>query len=162
MNECLVIIDVQKGFLTDDTKMIPGKIKELIGDRKFDHIVATRFVNSKMSPHYVFTHWDSMMDSDSQKLDSYVEWKADRVFDKCVNSCFTEEFLKYLHDEKISKLFFVGIDTDCCVLKSVFDCFDRKIPFEVITDCCASTGGASIHKYACDIMLRNFGIDCVK
>ncbi len=162
MSECLVIIDVQKGFLTEDTKMIPGKIKELIADKKFDHIVATKFINSKMSPHYIFTHWNGMMDPDSQKLDPYVEEKADRVFDKYVNSCFSEEFLNFICDEKISKLYFVGIDTDCCVLKSAFDCFDRKIPFEVITDCCASTGGSSIHKSACNIMLRNFGPDCVK
>lgn len=162
MSECLVIIDVQKGFLTDDTKMIPGIIKELIRNKKFDHIVATRYINSKTSPHYIFTHWDGMMDTDSQRLDPYIEEKSDRVFDKSVNSCFTEEFLQYLHHEKISKLYFVGIDTDCCVLSSAFDCFDRKIPFEVLTDYCASTGGVSLHKSACDIMFRNFGTGCVK
>lgn len=162
MNDCLVIIDVQKGFLTETTNEIPCRIKELLTDRRFHHIVATRFINTKTSPHYVFTHWEGMLEPSSQQLDSYVEEVAEKVFDKSVNSCFTEDFVNYLYTERISKLYFVGIDTDCCVLASAFDCFDRKIPFQVVTNCCASTGGIGLHKSACDIMLRNFGHGCVK
>ena len=162
MKECLVIIDVQKGFLTKDTAFIPEKVKKLIDTRKFDHIVATRFINSKESPHYIFTQWDNMMDDVSQRLDPIVEQISEKIFDKSINSCFTYELLKFLEKEHIEKLCFVGIDTDCCVLKAAFDSFDRKIPFEVLTEFCASTGGVEIHNAACQIMKRSLGEAFIK
>ena len=162
MKECLVIIDVQKGFLTEDTAFIPKKIRSLTDKRKFENIVATRFINSKESPHFIFTKWDKMMDEESQRLDAYVAQIVEEIFDKNINTCFTDGFLKYLEKEHIEKLCFVGIDTDCCVMKSAFDSFDRKIPFEVLTECCASTGGIEMHNAACQIMKRSLGETSVK
>ena len=162
MKDCLVIIDVQKGFLNDETKNVPEKIKNLLEKRKFINIVATRFINSTESPHYFFMHWDGMMDSETQEIHPYIETIAERIFDKDINSCFTEEFVKYIFEEKIEKLYFVGIETDCCVLKSAFDSFERKSSFEVIEECCASTGGSEIHEAACKIMRRALGKQCIK
>lgn len=162
MKECLVIIDVQKGFLTEDTAFVPEKIRDLINKRKFDKVVATRFINSKESPHYIFTQWDKMMDAESQSLDHFVAQLAEKVFDKNINTCFTDEFLKYVEKEHFDKLCFVGIDTDCCVMKSAFDSFDRKIPFEVLTEYCASTGGKAMHDAACQIMKRSLGETSIK
>lgn len=158
MKDCLVIIDVQKGFLTPETNHIPNKIKELLKNRKFDFIVSTKFINTTNTAHYKYLNWNEMMDNESQELDPYIESISYRVFEKSINSCFTEEFNKFIKKNDIDKLVFVGIDTDCCVLKSAFDCFDKLIPFEVLTDCCASTGGLKFHKYACDIMKRSLGI----
>ena len=162
MKECLIIIDVQKGFLTKDTAFIPEKLKNLIAKRKFEHVIATRFINSKESPHYIFTQWDGMMDDASQRLDPFVAQIAEQVFDKSINSCFTDELLKFLEKEHIEMLCFVGIDTDCCVMKAAFDSFDRKIPFEVLTEFCASTGGIKLHNAACQIMKRSLGEAFVK
>lgn len=160
--DCLVIVDVQKGFLTKDTFYIPERIKSLLKIKNFDYIVATRFINTKKSPHYMLMHWDKIMDQESQQLEEYVMSVSQKVFDKNVNSCFSRSFVRFLKEKSISKLFFVGIDTDCCVLKSAFDCFDRNIPFEVISDCCSSTGGLSFHLNACEIMKRNFGDEKVR
>lgn len=157
MRECLVIIDVQKGFITEETRHILDKIKALIESRNFASVVATRFINTPDSPHYIFTNWDKMMDGESQKLDPFVERVSERVFDKNINTCFTEEFINYIESEDIQKLIFLGIDTDCCVLKTAFDSFDRKIRFEVLTEYCASTGGEEFHRAACLIMKRSLG-----
>ena len=106
MNRCLLIIDVQKGFLTEDTEHIPDRIRDLIEREKFDHIAATRFMNSPETPHYIYTHWDGMMDCESQRLAPYIESVSERIFDKGTNSCLTEEFLSYLgqltHSEAIA------------------------------------------------------------
>ena len=162
LKECLVIIDVQKGFLTEDTCFVPEKIRTLINKRKFEYVIATRFINSKESPHYIFTQWDGMMDEESQRLDPFVAQVAEKIFDKNTNSCFTDEFLEYIENKHIEKLCFVGIDTDCCVMKSAFDSFDRKIPFEVLTKYCASTGGKVLHNEACHIMKRSLGEISIK
>ena len=71
--------------------------------------------------------------------------------------CLTEEFLEFIKNAGIEKLYLAGIDTDCCVMKTAYDCFDKEIPFEVLTDCCASTGGKSVHDAACMLMRRNQG-----
>lgn len=157
-----MIIDVQKGFLTENTAHVPGKIRELLSKRKFDRIVATKFVNNEDSPYYVFAHWYDMMDTESQELDPYVKSVAQIVFYKNISSCFTEEFLKWIENEGIDKLYFVGIETDCCVLVSAYGSFDRKIPFTVLTDYCASGGGKEAHEAACVSMKWCLGEECIQ
>ncbi|MFT9057807.1 MAG: isochorismatase family protein, partial [Ethanoligenens sp.] len=57
----------------------------------------------------------------------------------------------------INKLYFVGIDTDCCVLKSATDCFERNIPFEVLINYCATNGGKESQDAAIRVMQRTIG-----
>lgn len=51
----------------------------------------------------------------------------------------------------------VGIDTDCCVLGSLFDAFDAGYNYKVYLDCCASCGGKKQHDSAVTVMERVFG-----
>jgi nicotinamidase-related amidase len=162
MKDCLLIIDVQIGFLTKETMHIPDRIVCLAEKTKFGHVVATKFINSENTPHYRIIGWDEMMDEGSQMLDPGIEKISERVFKKSTNSCLTEEFLEFIKNAGIEKLYMVGIDTDCCVMKTAYDCFDKEIPFEVLTDCCASTGGKIVHDAACMLMRRNLGKKSVK
>lgn len=162
MSNCLVIIDVQTAFLNKDTAFIPEQIKSLLEKNSYDHVVATRFINSLDTPHFKYVGYTGALDARTQALDPYIESVAEHVFDKSSNSCMTPEFQRYLRINQIHKLYFVGIDTDCCVLSSAFDCFDMSIPFVILTSYCASTAGRDLHKAACQVMLRNFGWDFVK
>ena len=143
MSTCLVLVDIQEGFLNHYTKPILDKLKILIEEHgdEFDHIVATRFINYTGSPFTRLMNWNDLMDEQSIKLDTYVESISERVFDKKLYTCFNSEFKEYLEKNEIDKLFFAGIDTDCCVLKSAVDCFENNIYVEVILNVCASTGG---------------------
>ena len=161
MSSCLLIVDVQEGFINEHTRHIPDEIIRLISQNSFDHIVASQFINNPDSPHYQMTHWKKMMSSESQKLVPDLERSIERVFRKSVNSCFTDEFHDYIKEEEIDFLYLVGIDTDCCVLKTAFDCFDLKLGFKVVLNCCASTGGKSFHDSARDIMRRSLGEDAI-
>ena len=162
MKDCLVIIDVQKGFLNTETQPLINKIEKLVNSTEFNYVVATRFVNTKDSPHYTLLGWEGLMDAKSQEVVPLVEDVADRVFEKSTNSCFTEEFKEFIAIEGIEKLYFVGLDTDCCVMKSAFDAFDMKLSFKVLTSYCASSGGEDLHNAACKLMLRNLGSDCIE
>lgn len=53
MSDCLVIIDVQKGFLSPATEDVPSNLKTLLSRRHFDHFVATQFINTPDSPYVV-------------------------------------------------------------------------------------------------------------
>ena len=49
MNNLLLVIDVQKAFINENTQHIPNKINELINQNKYDNIVFTRFINDEHS-----------------------------------------------------------------------------------------------------------------
>lgn len=74
MKNCLVIIDVQNGFMSNrETIEIPTKIEKLISKYKFDHIVATQFINKKGSPYDLLMGWRGLMDDESRKLSPTIE-----------------------------------------------------------------------------------------
>ena len=161
MSTCLVIIDVQNGFINKSTEHIPNSIKNLLCKQFFDYVVCTKFINKESSAFTDIMNWYDLMDKSSQKLNKIIESVSEKVFEKNSYSCFTEEFEEYIKDNGIDKLYFVGIDTDACVLKSALDCFERNIKFEVLTNYCASTGGKEIHEAAIKIMDRNISSNCV-
>jgi len=157
MKDCLVIVDVQNGFLSDKTCEVPDKILELLKKKKFNHIVGTKFVNVEGSPYTELMGWRGLMDDNSRQVNKIVVENCEKIFTKTIYSCFTKEFESYLKDNHIEKLFFLGIDTDCCVLKSATDCFERNIPFEVLINYCASNGGMESHNAAIRVMQRTIG-----
>lgn len=158
MADCLVIIDVQKGFMNDSvTAGIPDKITKLLKKKHFDRIVATRFYNQNGSPYDRLMGWKDFMDADSQTVAPSVEAVSEKIIRKPVYTCFVPEFEEYIRENKIDKLYFVGIDTDCCVLKSSIDCFERNIPFEVLINYCASNGGEKSQQAAITVLERNIG-----
>lgn len=160
MNTCLVIIDVQNGFISDRTNHIPDKIVELVKNQNnlFSHIVATKFKNLPDSPYEHFMNWHGLTTSHSQELDSRIQTIPERIFVKHTYSCWTDEFKEFLKKNGIKKLYFLGIDTDCCVLKSASDAFEYNFPFEVLLNYSASNGGKESHEAAIKVMQRMLGV----
>ena len=157
MAGCLVIIDVQKGFLSKETDYIPNKIQQLLDFKKFDHIVGTKFINIEGSPYIKLKGWRGLIDEESRKVDPIVLANCEKIFTKTIYSCFDDKFEKYLIENNIDKLYFLGIDTDCCVLKSASDCFEKNISFEILINYCASNGGIQSHAAAITVMERIIG-----
>jgi nicotinamidase-related amidase len=162
MSNCLVIIDVQNGFIYRNTKYVVKRILTLAKKQKFDHIVATRFVNHDGSPHDKLLHWRKVMDKKSQAIPEEITKIAERTFDKDCYSCFTPEFCKFVEKNDIDKLYFVGVDTDCCVLKSAADAFERGIRPIVVAKCCASHGGGLSHRAGLRVLKRLTGQSIIK
>lgn len=160
MTDCLVIIDIQYGFLINkETKEIPYKVRNLLKEKSFDHIVATKFLNKENSPFERFMDWHDVMEDE---IHPEILKVAEKTFDKNLYTCFNEEFEKYIKDNNIDKLYFIGVDTDACVLKSAIDCFERNIDFEVLVDFCASSGGEEYHNAAIKVLERTIGEKCIK
>ena len=157
MKNCLVIIDVQRGFLSSRTRQVPPRIKALIEQCSFDHIVATRFRNSLNSPYVQLLGWTGLMQPREQALHDIVLDKAERIFTKKGYTCFSPAFNRFIREKKIGKLIICGIDTDCCVLKSAIDAFERGIECDVVCDCCASNGGIKSHNSALLVLKRSIG-----
>ena len=77
--------------------------------------------------------------------------------DKNIYSAFSEQLKKYISDNKIDNIYLCGIDTECCILKTAFDLFEKGYNVYVLKDYCACTHGKIRHNNAIEILKRNIG-----
>ena len=57
MKTALIVIDVQKYFVNDETKDLPNKICKYIEGNKYDYILFTQFVNNNNSNFVKLLNW---------------------------------------------------------------------------------------------------------
>lgn len=150
---CLVIVDMQKGFMNQETEHLKAKLIDFLSKKshRFDHIVATRYVNHYNTACAVFENWyDCMQGTEGAELIEGIDGYP--TFDKDVYSCYTDEFKDFIKLNRINKLYFVGVNTGCCVLHSAFDTYNDLISTYVIEDLCGSTSGKYSHDCAIQVL----------
>ena len=74
------------------------------------------------------------------------------VFDKDKYSCWNEEMKQFIRDNGVEKIYFAGVNTGCCVLNSVLDCYNDVVDCTVIEDLCGSTSGIKEHEAALTVL----------
>ncbi|WP_458408341.1 cysteine hydrolase family protein [Anaerotignum sp.] len=154
--DCLLVIDVQNGFVSESTEHIVPEIVALMD--AFEGVsIATKFVNQDNSPYERFMEWDALKTSPEIDLLPEVEKRADIVIEKPGYTACTEEVMQYLSENKIDTAYLVGIDTDCCVLKTAADLFEYGIRPVVLADYCASSGGKVSHDAGLLVLERTIG-----
>lgn len=158
MIRCLLLIDIQKGFLKENTSHIPCRIRELLRKKDYDHIVCTRFINPMDGPYVQFLNWHKFKyGADETELDPFIEEISEKVFVKTVYSSLTPEFLEFIGYAGVDEIHVAGLDTDCCILATSLGLFERNMPFKVLLDCCASNGGKESHQAAVKVLKRLIG-----
>ena len=75
-----------------------------------------------------------------------------KVFDKDKYSCWNEEMKAFVRENEIEKIYFAGVNTGCCVLNSVLDCYNDLVDCAVIEDLCGSTSGEEEHEAALTVL----------
>lgn len=55
-NTCLLMVDVQRGFINASTEHIPALVKA--AQPEYEHVVATRFFNPNPSPFRTLLQWE--------------------------------------------------------------------------------------------------------
>ena len=154
--KCLFVVDVQNGFVSPKTEFVLPRIEKLMSEFREGPIIATKFINWG-GPFETIMHWKRLMASPETDLIPFVQEKADYVIDKHIYSSCTEQVLNLLAQFRITEAYIVGIDTDCCVLKTALDLFERNIRPIVLTYYCASNGGSDSHTAAMTVLERNIG-----
>lgn len=157
--KCLFVIDVQNGFVSKRTEYVVPRIEKLMTDFNWDLILATKFFNLPDSGFTDIMHWSRLKTSPETDLLANIEEYADRVIEKTIYSACTKETLELLEKNKIKEVFISGIDTDCCVLKTAIDLFERNIRPIVLSEYCASNGGQESHNAAIRVLQRTIGYD---
>lgn len=155
MEKCLIIIDVQNGFITDDTRHIPARVEEL--QAEFEHVFVTRFSNPPESPYRRLMDWqDFTPGSDAVNL-AFLPRADVTVLDKTVYSAVTGDLLHKFEHLGVDTVHLCGIATDNCILKTAADFFEAGVRPIVIAQACASHGGQEAHEAGLKVLKRLIG-----
>ena len=159
MSEALLVVDVQRGFINDFTRHVPGRVKRLIETGQYSPVLFTLFVNTPESPYQRLLDWHACVaPPDTELVEELVPLATDEnVFRKQGLTGVPDDLAQRLRQGCSSQVTVVGIDTDMCVLKIAMDVFDLGIEPVVLVDCCASTAGLQAHLAGLAILSRNIG-----
>ena len=137
MNKLLLVIDVQKDFINENTKPILLKIEELVNSDNFKNVVFTRFINDVNSIWYKELNYKGCLTEEQQQI--AIDTKNCKIFDKKIYSSLNDEFKKYLIENNIDEIYLCGFDTDACVSKTALDLFENNYNVYVLKDYCMSS-----------------------
>ena len=152
-----MLIDIQKGFISPETEYVVGRIEDLLRSERFDKVIATQFVNTEGSPYRRFINWDKLSEPPETDMVDVIRENADRIFVKNIYSAVNSDVLAYLKRNKIDKVFLAGIDTDCCILKTAADFFEKNMDAKVLAYYTASNGGRESRYAAMRVLKRMIG-----
>lgn len=155
--KCLLVIDVQKGFVSEKTSHIVPKIIEKMEEFQNELVIATKFINVKNSAYQKFLNWYRLSESPEIDILDDIKTRSNYVIEKQVYTSWCEELKELFLKHDVSEVYLAGIDTDCCVLKTAIDLFENDIRPIVLKDCCASNGGEESHLAAIKVMERTIG-----
>ncbi len=162
MSKALIIIDLEKGFMNDLTKDLPGKIKKYLGENKdkFDLVLFTQFKNHKGSNFDRLMEYEDFMKPEEYdivpELQEFVT--KDNLFVKDTYGSFVDDrVLNALKEKGIEEVYIMGIQTENCVLTFARDAFDRGFRVFVMKDYCGSDASTESHKAALKIIEDNIG-----
>lgn len=159
-NQALIVIDVQAGFISEYTERCLPRIRELVSNKEFSAILATRFSNPIGSQFRRLIGWSRLSTPEDIALEPVVERYADIVVDKTTYGA-GEILGEELRKRNISVVTLVGIDTDVCVLQNAASLFDQGFTVYVDVAGCATNGGREADAAAIPLLRRTIGTNQV-
>ena len=153
MNTCLLIIDVQQGFINSNTKHIPNLVEE--EQKKYQDIFISKFSNPPKSLFRKLLNWHEM-DKDSSGYElAFKPVERAVIIEKEVYSIVNPKFLKKIKGK--DEIHIAGIDTDACVLYSAIGLFDKGHKVKVLGPLCGSSAGEEYHRMGLKFLIRSIG-----
>lgn len=149
-----LIIDMQNGFINKYTENLIPQIMNFQNEIK-DHVITagTRYVNHRRTACYLFEGWKNCMAGTAEaEIAPSLRGAMLKVFDKDKYSCWNEQMQIFVRSHEIQKIYFAGVNTGCCVLNSVLDCYNDLVDCAVIEDLCGSTSGSEEHEAALSVL----------
>ncbi|MGA5823715.1 isochorismatase family cysteine hydrolase [Kitasatospora sp. NPDC094028] len=158
----LVVVDVQVGFINDHSRTVVSGIVDLVQawQNAGLPIVVARFRNPAGSPYEVITGWTRLRSEAECALAPELEplaGGATAVIEKTGSSILTTEFGRIAREAGWADIILCGIDTDSCVYDSAVATYQAGYRPWLVTDACASSGGAQFHDAALMLARRNIG-----
>jgi nicotinamidase-related amidase len=160
----LIVIDSQIGFVNQSSAHAVPVIAGILSrwQAAGGLSVMTRFVNRSDSSYATLIGWRAMMPGNTEvefapEVVPFVP-AASLVSEKTCYSGLTPQVMEFIDQHERRNLWIAGLDTESCVLATALDAFDRELTPWVMTDACASHGGAAVHDAGVLVMGRNLGM----
>ena len=160
MNKLLLVIDIQKDFINENTEQYIGKIEELINSDKYEKIAFTKFINTEESIWYKKLNYKGCMTEEGQ--DIVINTNGNKIFEKMIYSAVNKELIEYIKENDIEQIYLCGFDTDACVQKTAIDLFENGYEVYVLKDYCMSHVGVELHNTIIDNLKRLIGKSSIK
>jgi nicotinamidase-related amidase len=181
MQRPLIVIDVQRGNISEYNRFIPNGIASIIKAELFNPIIFTRYINTPDSPARLFLESDHMSDFGTAGIESKIGevlggkapgldtygvtelpegYGAKRyLLTKNIYSVVTPEFEELLADLDLANtgMYIVGADTESSVLKTALDLFERSIEPIILAEFCGSHRGLGTHERALELLKELIG-----
>lgn len=157
-NDALLVVDVQKGFINNNTSDLPHKIEEL--QHKYKTVLALQFINLEGSMFRRELNWTKFsLNTEDVEL-AFSPREDVLIFPKYVYGA-SPQLLEYLKENNITSIDVCGLNTDGCVTKICMDLFDNQILPKVLSNYCASNIGDVVHEQALVSLKHIIGINNV-
>lgn len=167
METLLIIVDVQRGFVTPATRDALAPIRALARSWPASApVVMSRFHNQPGGSYETLLQWYKLRDEPDTDLVPDLDEVANRpgtlVVDKYGYTAFTDGVRAMAAGNGVTDVVVCGLDTDTCVLKTVVDVFEADLRPWLASDCCASNGGPAEHETGLHLARRFIGTQQVR
>lgn len=162
MNKALMVIDVQKFFLTRKTHGVVKQIQEYLKKNASEYqlVYFTIYKNDPSAPVWRLSGWkDCTASLDTDICDDIKPFTTPKnhFYKNFLSAAKVTEINEGLRQNKISEVDLCGFDTDCCVLATAYDLFDQGIKPVILENLTWSTSREKLHVPAIKMLLRNIG-----
>ena len=157
---CLLVVDVQHGFICPATEAVPAAVRSLCERVHFEHRILTRWINAGAGGPFVeiLDYHGFQGGAPEIPLVPEVADLATLVIDKYGYSPFVDTSLEStLQEFGVRTVAVCGIDTAVCVLAAAVGLFDRGFRPLLVSDASGSMTGPDDHQAALRILSRTIG-----
>ncbi|WP_104761003.1 isochorismatase family protein [Helicobacter cetorum] len=166
MKKILLIIDMQKGFMRNETTLsLAQKINALLELDIFELVVASQFKNTTHSMYEKLFSWTNLKETKEQEL-AINKDKIDFIEEKTIYNVINDSFMHKLcalnNGEYPKEIYLVGADTDCCVLVNAVSLFEKNVRPIVLSEYCFSNAGLESHLAGIKCLERLIGKKQIK
>lgn len=181
MQRPLVVLDVQRGFISEYNRFLAGGIASIIKAELFNPVIFTRLVNTPDSPLTLFLESPNYKDIMTAGMDPKIAevmgaklppmdqlgvtdlgegCGAQRyLLTRTAYSAVTADFEELLGNLSLDNtgIYIVGADTECQVLKTALDLFERSVEPIVLAEFCGSHRGLGMHEKGIELLRELIG-----
>ncbi|MBX3475694.1 MAG: isochorismatase family protein [Planctomycetes bacterium] len=185
MQRPLMIVDMQRGNVSEYNRFAPSSIASLVKAELFNPIIFTRYVNTADCPARLFLEQKDFADFMTAGMDPKIaevmgasvpgldaygvtdlgeNYGAKRyLLTKNVYSAVTPEFEELLSELNLDNtgIYIVGADTECQIMKTALDLFERGVEPMVFAEFCGSHRGLGMHQRGLELLIELIGRDRV-
>ena len=149
----LLIIDVQDGFTkTKEAKKAVDYISSKLIPKKWDKVIQSRWENHMGSRYETDLGYCDV--GDTKGTGMLVNTPGDHVITRTCYSCFCPKLEALVSKE--DEIYVCGLETDACVLATLFDLWDNGYKFFVYSGGVA-TNAKDLQKPTLHLIARQFG-----